>query len=605
MVHKACIFIIAALVVISGCTSTPEPTWACYTYNFVETNENSAGIAINIIKGTWVAGDGLRTDLNELVVNWQEEFYVNPRQIKFSISRVDAGDIDVLYEVNAFAYGFGGSNTLPAALPGADIDNTNPNLGSEGRTVNATMQTTGALYIRSMTVYTENPTPFPRNDCDTTPTNTPTNTPTGTWTATPTNTSTPIFTPGATPVCTTYTWGGGSIYPTEIDKFTGGSGEGWLSGSWGYGFYGRLGSTINVDVPDGYVKKFVVMNISNTGNPGIFSISVSGTQFNVPIAACAYSTFGFGHTCTFDINASVPGGIAAASIDVWGQRGTGEGANAAHRPFIWLRNVEFEVCSAPPSTATPSPTRTPSATNTPTNTRTPVGGTPSTPTNTGIAPPATGTATRTRTPSMTPVPPMATNTPPPPPPTTTPLPTSTPRATSTLIPVPTVVTPDPSAVFTSTAFATYGPPDLPPIPGTPDFDDVVTPGLGTLAGTPQPGETNIPRPDDLDDFHSGVVGNLGTAVAQVNALPRDLSVVLPSVDGMYSYVGQAKWLASGISLQEIFGLTVYPVPQHMFYGITAILFVSFIMISFRVVMWLIKLALWVIRFILKIIPFIG
>lgn len=604
LLKKIALFVMAAVVVMAGCTSTPEPTWSCYTYNFVETDENSAEIPINIIKGTWVDGQGLRTELNELVVNWEEEFFVGARQIKFSILRIDAGNIDVLYEVSAFGYDFGGSNTLPDVLPGGEIDNTNPSLSTEGRTVNATLQTTGALYVRSMTVYTETPTPFPRNDCDTTPTDTPTNTPTWTATNTPTPTITPVIT--ATPeTCTTYHWGGGTVYPTELDKFSGGSGEGWVGGAHGYGLYARLGTTVSIDLPNGYIKSFILQNISNSGNPGNFHLNVGGVQFDRTIAQCGTNTAG--QVCNMGIYLSHPDGIYDTSVEVWSTRGTGEGFNDAHRPFIWLRQIEVLICDAPPLTATSTPSLSPTPTNTPTNTpsRTPVGGTPSTATNTSIAPPGTGTPTLTRTPSNTAPPPPPTNTNVPPPPSSTPLPTTTPPPTSTLIPVPTVVTPDPSAEFTSTAFATYGPPNLTPIPGTPDFDDIVTPGLGTLAGTPEPGETYIPRPDDLDDFHDGIVGNLGTAVAQVNALPRDLSVVMPSITGLYSYVGQAKWITSGISLQELFGRTVYPVPQHMFYGITAILFVSFIMISFRVVMWLMKLVLWVIRFILKIIPFIG
>jgi hypothetical protein len=43
----------------------------------------------------------------------------------------------------------------------------------------------------------------------------------------------------------------------------------------------------------------------------------------------------------------------------------------------------------------------------------------------------------------------------------------------------------------------------------------------------------------------------------------------------------------------------------MFYGLVVVLFVSAVMIGFRVVMWFIKFAVWLIRWILKIIPFIG
>jgi hypothetical protein len=121
------------------------------------------------------------------------------------------------------------------------------------------------------------------------------------------------------------------------------------------------------------------------------------------------------------------------------------------------------------------------------------------------------------------------------------------------------------------------------------------------------GQTNIPVPDALADKHGGIVSNLGTAVAQVNGLPRDITGIMPGINpaNLSQFAGQAKWIMSGVSLQEIFGQRIYPIPLHMFYGLTAIMVVSGIMVVFKLVMWFIKMAVWVIRFILKIIPFIG
>lgn len=575
-------------------TATPTPSSGltsqevCYTYNLADPDNSfyPEGIVVHAGNET---DFGILSEDGEIVVSWQESFNIHPTKVEIEFGRVSeiGSNPVVTFGVNAFSFNFTGSTFVPPMQ--ILYEKENPSLLGEDDHFLGVFQTTLPVYLLSVTIYVDAPNPFGINTCDPF-----SSTPTPSPTPSPTPTITPTITP---PSCTTYTWGGGSIYPTQIDKFTGGSGEGWVSGSWGYGFYARLGAVVNVDVPDGYVKKFVVMNISNTGNPGIFSISVSGTQFNVPIAACAYSTFGFGHTCTFDINASVPGGIYATSIDIWGQRGTGEGANAGLRPFIWLRNTEFDVCAAlPPATPTQTYTQTP------TRTRTPLFGVTPTPTATGISGPATWTPFPTGSPTHTLTPP---NTPPPPtvpPPTSTALPSSTPNPTSTLIPLPTFNTPDPEDPNTTTPFPTFQGPVFTPLPDTPDFGGIDTPESGTLASTPVPGSTTITLPDLPDGMKEDVVDGLETAVALVNELPPNLDSVLPSFEGLYKYTGQAKWLASGVSLQEIFGKTVYHIPLHIFYGFLTVLFISFILLIVRVLVWILKFVIWTANLIVK---FIG
>lgn len=155
-----------------------------------------------------------------------------------------------------------------------------------------------------------------------------------------------------------------------------------------------------------------------------------------------------------------------------------------------------------------------------------------------------------------------------------------------------------------TPWATYPAPGLTPLPGTPVIQSVVTPIIAT--GTaPTAGKTAIPVPDDLDDTHGGITGNLQTAVAQVNTMPRDLRVVVPNVARFTEFAGYARYAVSSVSLQEIFGQTLYPIPQHLMYGLVAMMFVSAALLIFRFVMWFLKFANWVIRFVLKIIPFIG
>jgi hypothetical protein len=91
----------------------------------------------------------------------------------------------------------------------------------------------------------------------------------------------------------------------------------------------------------------------------------------------------------------------------------------------------------------------------------------------------------------------------------------------------------------------------------------------------------------------------------VNALPQDISGVVPGITRFNEFAGYARWVISGVSLQEIFGQTLYVIPLHFTFALTAVMFVSAIMLVFRFVMWFLKFANWIVRFILKIIPFIG
>lgn len=227
---------------------------------------------------------------------------------------------------------------------------------------------------------------------------------------------------------------------------------------------------------------------------------------------------------------------------------------------------------------------------------------PPTPTATGIGV-STSTAQPTNTPLGT-LPPTPTQTDTPTCPgcfVTLPPDTATPAATSTRVPLPT-------PVYTTTRWPTLPGPALTPIPGgTAVFSTrVVTPSAGTLASTPIRRGTALPVPGDLGEHRPGIRDYLGTAVGYVNELPRDIGGIAPSISGTFPiFAGYAKWAMSSTSLQEIFGQRIYPIPQHLFYGVTVMILVAVISLTFKIVLFFVKLALWIVRFILKIIPFIG
>lgn len=242
-----------------------------------------------------------------------------------------------------------------------------------------------------------------------------------------------------------------------------------------------------------------------------------------------------------------------------------------------------------PPTVTNTPNATPTATRTPSPTRTPL---PS------QIPP---TATRTLIPSVTPRPPTSTPTNPvpwthtfTPPPTNTPAPTKTPLPSSTPLVLPT----DPS--LTVTPWITLVSPNF---GGTPS--GTVTPGA-TYISPDDIEATSINTPDAFEQFHGDAVNSLSTAVAGLNSLPADFAGVAPGVGvGLGTFAPYAKGFISGVNLQELVGIRLYPILQHIFYAFSVVLMVVGGQIVVKLVLVVIRFVYWFVRLILKAIPFFG
>lgn len=251
--------------------------------------------------------------------------------------------------------------------------------------------------------------------------------------------------------------------------------------------------------------------------------------------------------------------------------------------------------STPPATATNTPTRTP--------TRTPIPTVPTvTPTNTPLFVPSptprTPTAVPSNTPTRTPTVATATRTPSP-----TRTPTNTPTNTSLPLPTSETATATPENTATGTAIiltVPAGPTLSPPDNILPTYQ------AGTLVPMPDESTTDLPEMDLLQRYHSDIYNNLGTAVAQVNELPTDITAQIPDTSASLSiFAGYAKSITGGVSLQELLGRKFYPLGEHIFYGLYVVIFVVSITLVIRSVILLIKIAIWMVQQILKIIPFVG
>lgn len=274
----------------------------------------------------------------------------------------------------------------------------------------------------------------------------------------------------------------------------------------------------------------------------------------------------------------------------------------------------WDITPTPTLTATTTPSPFPAtATRTPSNTptRTPIPSLESvTPTYTPLivaspTPSNIPSATPTRTATNTSLPPTATRTPSPTrtprPPSATPFPTSGP--TDTVIPLPTDGSETPGITSTPTPEMTTTPTSVDPY----DFGSV--PGqvtFGTFVGTPDYAGTVIPVPGELGEYHSEVYNGLGTAAAHINELPASIVSFVPDIDGgLNSFSGYAKWVMSGTSLQEIFGLRLYLIATHAFYGILIAIVISSIDLIIWIIVLIMKFISWIIQKILNAIPFVG
>lgn len=613
--HALLLILVYVASILAACGEAPAPP-DCYIYDFTLLPATSSGDPINLMSGEWIEGVGVQTVENEMVANWTEPFYFSPQGVYISILRPEGvtGDIEIAVLADAFGRSLNDAFTLP--------DGTDEGVGRvewpieypgggpilEGNTFNGTMQTSQPIIVTSITIVlnANETSPYPVNSCaPPPPTPTVTSTASGTPTQTETSTATSTGTLAtATPGCFNNT------YSADV--------TGTYAPYWDWGFF----------IGTGTAPKFRFPWNAQPFDPGeniiTFTLPTPGNLDSLKVDwARSYTSPPSGSKVAV---VTQPGSVAIMNrfgSENGGQPYTALAGQTANLSDLYVTSIEFRYTGftttgggfgpnkvivqgcpsglpTPTSTATATPTETPTA---PTNTRTPL------PTNQTITPTQTNLGVNTSTPMSTNTPlntptstSTVTNTPvPPDPPDPTPFETATPPPTSTRVPLPT-------PKYTSTYWPTYPGPALTPIPGgTAAFRTViVTPSVGTLASTPFRQGTALPVPDDLGDQHPGIRDYLETAVFHVNTLPRDVGGLAPSISGTFPiFAGYAKWAMSGVSLQEIFGQRIYPIPQHMFYGIAVIITFSVIQLTVKLVLFFIKLAIWIIRFILKIIPFIG
>jgi hypothetical protein len=591
--HTSLVVIFSLVALILAACDTPELPATCYIYNFAIDPSSSNGSPINIQAGTAVDGLGIQSTAGgDIIANWSETFFINWDTIAVDIGRPEGveGDISITFVADAFGVSVSQSGTLPADLDAATIYFEDVGTNEESKNFSATVQASAQIIVGSLTVYVDGVNPYPRNDCaPTTPSPQP---PTATLTPTTTLSPTPTFTPSPTPNnCTARQYLANNAAWTSTQGIT-------------TTIYGQTARPISNGQYALLTLQGGLVNCTN------FSVTFTHTSNHTGTISIIFENSSTGQSYTHNHTTGhyppccenweqifpLPGGGLGFPVDR--VRFTVSGSSTGGWYIQYVNTTECTI----PTTATPtlSPTPTQTRTATPTNTRTPLPvGTqpPQTATGIGIATRTdapTSTGTPTLNPSLTPLPPTVQ----PPPLTWTPPPSDEPPPTQTLIPLPTEL------YGSVTPWATYFIPGLTPIPGTPVQQDIVTPIVATGA-PPVVNKTSIPVPDDLGDNHPTIRNNLETAVAQVNTLPRDLKVVVPSINNFTQFAGFARYAVSGVNLQEVFGQTLYPIPQHLMYGLVAIMFVSAALFVFRFVMWFLKFANWVLRFILKIIPFIG
>jgi hypothetical protein len=635
-----------ALLVLTACDTEPGPADWCYNYDFALSNLNSDGDPIGITAGAWEEGTGLLSVNNELVVSWSEPFFTRPVEVSIAFSRLETGTaLDVGFQAVVFGAELAYQESIAAEYPGDSFGGNFPisSDGStqleEGNAVQFVVQTSAPIALHMIQIRGVGVNPFPRDDCAP-----PEETPTPPVTSTVGPTNTPTDGPSPTPVpCNTVIWTfdgtsqnwelirnpswSNSIYaPNLAQDFvyvlnTGGIGGGYIGDGNQHGT-----TTVKRGIGAG------IYDLNLPGNCNIQDMSIywrsngsgsASVRMRLLVDGSWFDPTGAGNLFGF----SATGGTIAWRGYDFQARGYTIPLNDVQAiefaSYEWYETQIFEVRinPQPPS----GPTEVPTSTTTLTPTRTALF-IPS-PTPSSTIRPTLALQTQTFTPQATPSPGTGTPTivptfiPPPtdtPGPTNTPWPTLTPRATITMIPPPTQhpsITP---------VVATIEGPALTPLPtggiwvpgtpgpggegtavfGTPDWADE-TP-IGTFIPQPSMQATYLPTPQELDgSYQSDVESSLGTAVAYVNQMPSDIGGLMPGLGNLDEFAGYGKGLVSGVSLQEIFGRTLYPIPQHALYGVFIIFFIASIRVIWRLVQVFIKFAVMLIRWILKAIPFIG
>lgn len=597
--------LIAALL-LAACAPAPAPSDWCYTYDFAVAAESSAGTPINIISGSWSDGDGLASTLDgELIANYTESFYMHPTQVSITVARAESvtGPIDVSVMANFFGATASGSGTIPGedSQVTLTIDNNEPE-NVEGNTVNATVQASDQIVIKSITVRGDGLNPFPRNDCapvEDTPTPSPepvTNTPSPTTTPT----ITPSITPGG-PQCWRYDWdftlddGNWANQQTYSGVYV--PGVGWRSGyiRWSVNNEDRYLAVKSPTVTGGYSYFEYGATYSVIPGPSPSVVTTNNTTSAYTAGSMVWSgattstTFHYLQVYAHNGGPDAPSAEAVLSSFYIVGPGTPSGA------FVGGTLSTFpcvQLTWTPTPAASATPTTTPTATRTPSPTRTPLPSQiPPTATNTPIPSPPPLQPTATRTPTQT----RTATIPPPPtvtmPPSPTPGPTWTPfvwptNADLTTTPGGTLIIPN----WAGTPNSTIGP--GPTYIGPGNWADGG--GEGTPWATPNAG----------GEYYGYVEDALGTAVAGINAMPDDITSIIPGdfTGNLQTFAPYVSGMISGVNLQELVGVRIYPLLRTAFFALTAVIFVTSAQVIMRLVLVAIRFAYWAVRAFLKLIP---
>jgi hypothetical protein len=128
--------------------------------------------------------------------------------------------------------------------------------------------------------------------------------------------------------------------------------------------------------------------------------------------------------------------------------------------------------------------------------------------------------------------------------------------------------------------------------------------------SPTPIPTSTPMGTLGAAFPSGQIYQfLSTAVANVNALPADVSraggvSVLPN-ENAASIFGYGKWMFSGASAEQLLGRTVAPLGIIVFASFTLVVVLASVYLLINVATLIVKGVTWIFQQILRVIPFIG
>lgn len=536
-----------------------------------------------------------------------EPFIVYPDALEVIIERgYNAGTSPAITinEVVGTAFGHDisllGEGGIAPGWPGAvlplqiDFNEASP-VGDDRITVSFTTYP-GELYITQIAVYGRGVSPYGYTECgNAAATNTPvdhmpteTGIPTATNTPVPTITNTPTMTHTPYP----YAW----CYAVDFTLTNGfvqrspsggvySPGVGWIRSV----FPGAPDNILFYSPTSSAASDTVVyyLEIRLSSTPVLFGqmYLLGGTGSPVPIQWSQPFPNSLTGIFTFSPGQAITSGVVGAGFDPL-EGSVHPSWNGAVTYVKWQGSgtnpFGVDNCSpVPTATPTNSPTYTPSNTNTPS----PLTNTPTqTLTPSGTIPSRTPVPTMTRTFTPSPLPPVHSPTPFTPLPTwtmenTLPVPTAPP--TRTLIPLAT-------GLGTATMEATY------PVPGFgtgvgPDITAAATAvGLGTLEPV---------------DGHSDIYNLLGTAVAELNELPGDMTSYVPDPD-ISPMLGYAKWMLSCTSLYEILGENAGTMACHATVGILLVVVMAVVYNGLRIIMLVMKFAVWIFMKIRDLIPLI-